>query len=260
MIECAEPNWVTIGFENGMSIRVWVVCVVKASALMPGDKWAIGLQAQGARMHEWICAGADIDSEAMIKIEHTRATATGFVCWNSLIDVSWMQVYSPLLPAAHSRTPHALRGRFGFLLQRNCNDSKIICHFEYVSLSLLSRLQYFDWMLQFEPNDHKIRYTPINQRDIVRYLPIVHCARSKHSRTLARATTSTTDSTRSRLPVSHKKKEKKFNIFNMFSRMLVALPLIAHVSCARCEFDFNLHVNTNKLLHANDLFWLQLLC
>lgn len=112
MIECAEPNWVTIGFENGMSIRVWVVCVVKASALMPGDKWAIGLQAQGARMHEWICAGADIDSEAMIKIEHTRATATGFVCWNSLIDVVWMQVYSPLLPAAHSRTPHALRGRF----------------------------------------------------------------------------------------------------------------------------------------------------
>lgn len=96
----------------------WVVCCEGARALayafMSRDKWAIGF-AQKKIAYQTQGAEVDIDSEAMInkkKTEHTWATATGFVCWNLLVDCGFDASLFATATTARCTLTHALRGRF----------------------------------------------------------------------------------------------------------------------------------------------------
>lgn len=130
------------------------------------------------------------------------------------------------------------------------------------------------------------RYEHINQRDIMQYLPIVVMRRTQAASTYNSSTTRTVNlytsssgillcrkrpnnlysgsNTRSHLRVSRKNEKKKNNMKLLFLicfqgyRSLCHWLHSYHAHCEACEFDFNLHDNTNKLLAARTQFILRL--
>lgn len=181
MIEC---GWAQLSYNRiwkwnvDLSLSCVCVCVccegehTRLCLVINGQLAIAG--AQGTYMHEWICAEADIDSEAMIKIEHTRATATGFVLLEFVdrcgFDASLLRHYGPL--HTHARGTHFADDSFsGFGLTPSAQSQRFQNHLSLwicVTVAAVATA-----IISTECCSSSRTTTPINQRDIVRYLSIV---------------------------------------------------------------------------------------